>query len=177
MVFFQVAVEERYYPRYLNKGDFLRNWRPDYSTDYKNFGQMLSEQEPLFHNPEFHGPLMFFRTVQENMLRKNCTRLKDLVNPDGWKSVEDINVLDRTVISTVAGSFFRSNMLFLLVYYREVMQRKDGNEQTDIIPQKLFISSTYDTSLLEDHPIEGSKTSETWTIEEMSLLLSSLLEL
>ena len=52
--------------------------------------------------------------------------------------------------------------------YREVIQRKDLNEQTDFIPEKLLICSTYNNSMLEDHHIEDSDTSETWTIDEMS---------
>ncbi len=47
-------------------------------------------------------------------------------------------------------------------HYRELIQREDLNEQTDVSPQ------TCDTSVLEDQPIEGSETFETWSIYEMS---------
>ncbi len=49
-------------------------------------------EEPLFHNPLVHGTLMFLKSVEENMLRRNCTKLKELFSLDGWKSVEEITV-------------------------------------------------------------------------------------
>lgn len=48
---------------------------------------------PLFHNPVVHGTLMSSRSVEGNKLRRNCTKLKALVNIDGWKSVEVIMYL------------------------------------------------------------------------------------
>ncbi len=47
-------------------------------------------RSPLFHNPVVHGTTDSSKSVQENMLRRNCTKLKDLVSSDGWKSVEEI---------------------------------------------------------------------------------------
>ncbi len=49
-------------------------------------------EEPLFHNPVVRGTLMSSESVQENMLRRNCTKVTDLVSSDGWKSVEEIMV-------------------------------------------------------------------------------------
>ncbi len=64
--------------------------------------------------------------------------------------------------------FWRKYVLFLPGHYRELIQREDLNEQTDVSPQKLLILSTCDTSVLEDQPIEGSETFETWIVDEMS---------
>ncbi|KAL1253305.1 hypothetical protein QQF64_017998 [Cirrhinus molitorella] len=107
-------------------------------------------------------------SVQENMLRRNCTKLKDLVNPDGWKSVEDIMFFTGLRSSRLALRFLDEIRSFLPGHYREVIQREDLMEKTDFSPQKLLISSTCDTSVSEDQPEEDSAISETWTIDEMS---------
>ncbi len=69
-------------------------------------------EKPLFHNPVVHGTLMSSKSVRENMLRRNCTKLKDLVSLDGWKSVEEIIVFHWTAISMPGYSFFGGNTFF-----------------------------------------------------------------
>ncbi len=125
-------------------------------------------EEPLFHNPVVRGTLMSSRSVQENMLRRNCTKLKDLVRSDGWKSVEEIMAFTGLRSQRLATWFLEEIRSFLPGHYRELIQREDLNEQTDISPQKLLILSTCDTNVLEDQPIEGSDIFETWTVDEMS---------
>ncbi len=102
------------------------------------------------------------------MLRRNCTKLKDLVSSDGWKSVEEIMAFTGLRSRRLATRFLEEIRSFLPGHYRELIQREDLNEQTDISPQKLLILSTCDTSVLEDQPIEGSEIFETWTVDEMS---------
>ncbi len=63
-------------------------------------------EEPLFHNPVVHGTLMSSKSVRENMLRRNCTKLKDLVSSDGWKSVEEIIVFTGLRSRRMATHFF-----------------------------------------------------------------------
>ncbi len=73
--------------------------------------------------------------------------------------------LDCDLDAWLTYSFFGGKH-FLPGHYRELIQREDLNEQTDVSPQKLLILSACDTSVLEDQPIVGSETFEIWTIDE-----------
>ncbi len=70
------------------------------------------------------------------MLRRNCTKLKDLVSSDGWKSVEEIMAFTGLRSRRLATRFLEEIRFFFLPgHYRgELIQREDLNEQTDISP-------------------------------------------
>ncbi len=78
-----------------------------------------------------------------------------------------------TAILTLGYSFFGGICFFFFCQdiIENFIQREDLNEQTDVSPRKLLISSTCDISVLEDQPIEGSETFETQTVDEMSKMV------
>lgn len=119
-------------------------------------------EEPLFHNPVVHGTLISSRSVQNNMIKRNCTKLKHLVTEDGWKSIEDIMVFTGLRSHRLAARFLEEIHSFLPGQYRAILQEEDSSEEVKILP--LVVSSSCEFGGFE----EETGISKTWTVDGMS---------
>lgn len=100
----------------------LQAWTKTFNTK-KRLSKYGVMEEPILYNSVIQGVLISSKSVQTNMLMNKCTKLRDLMNHNGWKSLEEVMELTELWSKWLASRFLEEVQTSSPVHYRHVIQK------------------------------------------------------